>query len=132
LLFQYRNEGNPLAHYDLTAEEILTQCDFQLDMLVCAAGTGGTLTGIGRKIKEMCPKCTIVGVDPEGSILAQPDELNKTNVSFYEVEGIGYDFIPTVLGESFKGHKTLLCNASQPSNLLYHRLLPNVPVQWTN
>jgi len=121
-----------LAHYDLTAEEILTQCDFQLDMLVCAAGTGGTLTGIGRKIKEMCPKCTIVGVDPEGSILAQPDELNKTNVSFYEVEGIGYDFIPTVLGESFKGHKTLLCNASQPSNLLYHRLLPNVPVQWTN
>lgn len=100
ILDQYRNEGNPLAHYDLTAEEILTQCDFELDMLVCAAGTGGTLTGIGRRIKEMCPKCTIVGVDPEGSILAQPDELNKTNVSFYEVEGIGYDFIPTVLDRS--------------------------------
>lgn len=100
ILDQYRNEGNPLAHYDLTAEEILTQCDFDLDMLVCAAGTGGTITGIGRRIKEMCPKCTIVGVDPEGSILAQPDELNKTNVSFYEVEGIGYDFIPTVLDRS--------------------------------
>jgi cystathionine beta-synthase len=95
-----------LAHYDLTAEEILTQCDFALDMLVCAAGTGGTITGIGRKIKEICPRCKIVGVDPEGSILAQPDELNKTDVSFYEVEGIGYDFIPTVLGESYKGHKT--------------------------
>ncbi|GFG40107.1 hypothetical protein Cfor_09358 [Coptotermes formosanus] len=100
ILDQYRNEGNPVAHYDLTAEEILTQCDFALDMLVCAAGTGGTITGIGRKIKEICPRCKIVGVDPEGSILAQPDELNKTDVSFYEVEGIGYDFIPTVLDRS--------------------------------
>jgi Cysteine synthase len=69
-------------------------------MVVCAAGTGGTITGIGRKIKEKCPNCKIVGVDPEGSILAQPEELNKSDVSFYEVEGIGYDFIPTVLGRS--------------------------------
>lgn len=42
----------------------------------------------------------IVGVDPEGSILAEPDELNKTNKTQYEVEGIGYDFIPTVLDRS--------------------------------
>jgi cysteine synthase len=93
----------------LTAEEILTQCDYALDMLVIAAGTGGTITGIGRKIKEKCPNCKIVGVDPEGSILAQPDELNKTDLSFYEVEGIGYDFIPTVLGKFYEGHKTVYC-----------------------
>lgn len=45
----------------------------------------------------MCPNCVIVGADPEGSILAQPEPLNESDVSFYEVEGIGYDFIPTVL-----------------------------------
>lgn len=100
ILDQYRNESNPLAHYDSTAEEILMQCNNRLDMLVCAAGTGGTITGLARKMKEKCPNCKIVGVDPEGSILAQPEELNKTDVSFYEVEGIGYDFIPTVLDRS--------------------------------
>ena len=64
-----------------------------------SAGTGGTAAGIGRKIKEKLPNCQVIGVDPEGSILALPDELNKTDSSgFYEVEGIGYDFIPTVLG----------------------------------
>lgn len=48
-------------------------------------------------MKEKCPDCVIVGVDPEGSILAQPESLNKSDVTFYEVEGTGYDFIPTVL-----------------------------------
>ncbi|XP_021940064.1 cystathionine beta-synthase isoform X2 [Zootermopsis nevadensis] len=100
ILDQYRNEGNPLAHYDTTAEEIIQQCDYKVDMLVVAAGTGGTITGLARKVKERCPNCKIVGVDPEGSILAQPEELNKTDVSFYEVEGIGYDFVPTVLDRS--------------------------------
>lgn len=97
VLDQYRNAGNPVAHYDLTAEEIIEQCGGKLDMVVCSAGTGGTISGIGRKIKEKCPNCKVVGVDPAGSILAQPEELNKTDISFYEVEGIGYDFIPTVL-----------------------------------
>jgi len=64
---------------------------------VMGAGTGGTVTGIGRKLKEKCPDCIVVGVDPEGSILAEPENLNKSNVTFYEVEGTGYDFIPTVL-----------------------------------
>lgn len=97
ILDQYRNASNPLAHYDGTAEEILEACDGKLDMLVCAAGTGGTMTGIARKIKERCPTCKIIGVDPVGSIIAEPEELNKSDGSgFYEVEGIGYDFIPTV------------------------------------
>lgn len=97
ILDQYRNINNPVAHYDSTAEEILEQCDGKLDMLVASAGTGGTITGIARKLKEKCPGCKIIGVDPEGSILAEPEELNRTELTAYEVEGIGYDFIPTVL-----------------------------------
>uniref|UniRef100_A0A671RND7 Cystathionine beta-synthase n=1 Tax=Sinocyclocheilus anshuiensis TaxID=1608454 RepID=A0A671RND7_9TELE len=100
ILDQYRNPSNPLAHYDTTAEEILEQCDGKLDMLVAGAGTGGTITGIARKLKEKCPNIKIVAVDPEGSILAEPDELNRTDKTQYEVEGIGYDFIPTVLDRS--------------------------------
>lgn len=87
-----------MAHYDTTAEEILDQCDGKVDMIVCTAGTGGTVTGVGRKIKEKIKGCKIIGVDPEGSILAQPENLNESSVTIYEVEGIGYDFIPTVLG----------------------------------
>uniref|UniRef100_A0A4W4HM67 Cystathionine beta-synthase n=1 Tax=Electrophorus electricus TaxID=8005 RepID=A0A4W4HM67_ELEEL len=100
ILDQYRNPSNPLAHYDTTAEEILEQCDGKIDMVVAGAGTGGTITGIARKLKEKCPNIKIIGVDPEGSILAEPEELNKTDKTQYEVEGIGYDFIPTVLDRS--------------------------------
>ncbi len=79
--------------------------DFQgkVDMVVAGAGTGefiekinyslffsnlflgGTLTGLSRKLKEKCPDCIIVGVDPEGSILAVPESMNKTGITFYEV-----------------------------------------------
>ncbi|KAK3605456.1 hypothetical protein CHS0354_001426 [Potamilus streckersoni] len=100
ILDQYRNASNPLSHYDGTGEEILQACDGKVDMVVIGAGTGGTVTGIGRKIKEKCPNCKIIGIDPHGSILAEPEDLNKTDVTFYEVEGIGYDFIPTVLDRS--------------------------------
>merc|ERR1719452_89240 len=100
ILDQYRNPGNPLAHYDTTAEEILNQCDGKVDMVVMGAGTGGTISGIGRKIKEKCPECIVVGVDPLGSILAEPENLNRTDVTYYDVEGTGYDFIPTVLDRS--------------------------------
>merc|ERR1719245_57841 len=100
ILDQYRNPGNPLAHYDTTAEEIIEQCGGKVDMVVLGAGTGGTVTGIGRKLKEKCPDCIVVGVDPEGSILAQPEEINVSDVTYYDVEGTGYDFIPTVLDRS--------------------------------
>ncbi|XP_020797765.1 cystathionine beta-synthase [Drosophila serrata] len=100
VLDQYRNAGNPLAHYDGTAAEILWQLDNQVDMIVVSAGTAGTISGIGRKIKEQAPNCQIVGVDPFGSVLARPFEINKSDVTFYEVEGIGYDFPPTVYDET--------------------------------
>ena len=98
MLDQYINAGNPLAHYEGTAEEILRQTRGSLDVLVLAAGTGGTITGVARKIKEAVPGCKVVGVDPVGSDLAVPESMNKPHPKgMYQVEGIGYDFIPTVL-----------------------------------
>jgi len=99
ILDQYSNPSNPLAHYDGTAEELVHQTDGHIDVCVISAGTGGTLTGIARKLKEKIPNIKIVGVDPVGSILAQPDQLNGA-ITSYKVEGIGYDFIPTVLDRS--------------------------------
>nr|XP_054510996.1 cystathionine beta-synthase-like [Agelaius phoeniceus] len=100
ILDQYRNPSNPLAHYDTTAEEILEQCEGKVHMVVIGSGTGGTITGVARKLKEKCPECKIIGVDPDGSIVALPSEMNKTNTTTIEVEGIGHDFIPTVLDRS--------------------------------
>ncbi|KAF4316577.1 hypothetical protein BBO99_00008272 [Phytophthora kernoviae] len=98
ILDQYANPSNPLAHYDGTAEEILDQCDGKVDMVVLGVGTGGTISGVAKKLKEKCPDVIVVGVDPEGSILALPDSLNdKNRLKSYKVEGIGYDFIPDVL-----------------------------------
>ena len=98
ILDQYGNPYNPLAHYDGTAEEILQACDGKLDVLVAGAGTGGTLSGIARKLRERVPGVRIVGADPHGSILAQPEALNTQGTAVaYKVEGIGYDFVPQVL-----------------------------------
>ena len=98
ILDQYANPANPLAHYEGTAEEIWDQCDGQVDMIVMGAGTGGTISGIARRLKELNPNVIVVGVDPKGSILAQPESLNQDGLGVgYQVEGIGYDFIPDVL-----------------------------------
>lgn len=59
------------------------------------------MTGISRRLKELDPKIVIVGVDPNGSILALPESLNKEGIHSYKVEGIGYDFIPRVLDRQF-------------------------------
>ena len=92
ILDQYSNEDNPLAHYHGTGAEIVEQTGGRLDYVVLTAGTGGTITGIARKVKEAIPNAKIIGVDPVGSILAGPGEIAS-----YKVEGIGYDFIPDVL-----------------------------------
>ncbi|KAF9162414.1 hypothetical protein DFQ26_003568 [Actinomortierella ambigua] len=99
ILDQYSNPYNPVTHYDHTAEEIYQACGGKIDMLVAGAGTGGTITGIARKLKALCPGLIVVGVDPHGSILAQPESLN-TSTESYKVEGIGYDFIPEALDRS--------------------------------
>lgn len=95
ILDQYSNPANFMAHYEGTGAEILRDLNNQVDMVVISAGTGGTLTGVSRRIKETCPRCEIIGVDPIGSILAGDEPIQT-----YEVEGIGYDFIPEVLDRS--------------------------------
>ena len=92
ILDQYANPSNPLAHEEGTGVEICEQLDNQCDAIVMTAGTGGTITGVARAVKKRMPKCQIIGVDPEGSILAGPGPIKS-----YKVEGIGYDFIPDVL-----------------------------------
>lgn len=92
ILDQYSNQANPDAHYHGTGAEILADLGNQVDMVVASAGTGGTITGVARRVKETVPKCEIVGVDPVGSILGGGDTLGS-----YLIEGIGYDFIPDVL-----------------------------------
>ncbi|MFN0243283.1 MAG: cystathionine beta-synthase [Planctomycetota bacterium] len=92
ILDQYSNPDNPLAHYHGTGEEIVEQTGGKLDACVMTAGTGGTITGVARKLKERIPNVRVVGVDPVGSILAGPGPIAS-----YKVEGIGYDFIPDVL-----------------------------------
>lgn len=92
ILDQYNNPSNPRAHYDFTANEILEDLNGKVDMVVIGAGTGGTITGIAQRIKEVCPHVQIVAADPVGSILAGGDHCAP-----YKVEGIGYDFIPSVL-----------------------------------
>jgi cystathionine beta-synthase len=92
ILDQYSNASNPGAHEDGTGREIIDQCGGKLDAVVMTAGTGGTITGVAKVVKREVPGCKIIGVDPEGSILAGPGEIRS-----YKVEGIGYDFIPDVL-----------------------------------
>jgi len=95
ILDQYANPSNPLAHEEGTGQEIIEQCGGKLDAVVMTAGTGGTISGVARLMKRELPNVEIVGVDPEGSILAGPGEIRT-----YKVEGIGYDFIPDVLDRS--------------------------------
>ena len=95
ILDQYGNPSNPLAHEEGTGVEILEDFGTSLHAVVASAGTGGTITGVARAIKKGSPDTKIVGVDPEGSILAGPGPIKS-----YKVEGIGYDFIPDVLDTS--------------------------------
>lgn len=92
ILDQYSNPANPLVHYEQTAQEILDDFGKDLAMVVLSVGTGGTITGLARRLKEEIPGIKIIGVDPYGSILG-----GGTEVYPYLVEGIGYDFIPQVL-----------------------------------
>lgn len=101
------------------------------------AGTGGTLTGIARKLKERNPAVIVVGVDPKGSILAEPEVLNdEKRLQSYVVEGIGYDFIPSVLvsetpptGERLArgGWGCCLDSRSSRECRVAHQILPPIP-----
>jgi cystathionine beta-synthase len=84
---QYSNSANPEAHYETTGPEIWEQTGGELDALVIAVGTGGTISGAARYLREQKPDLLVVGADPEGSIYS-------SEVRPYLVEGIGEDFWP--------------------------------------
>ncbi|MDA4124216.1 MAG: pyridoxal-phosphate dependent enzyme [Thaumarchaeota archaeon] len=94
---QYENAANPRAHYETTGPEIWEQTDGKLDVLVVGVGTGGTISGTAKFLKEKDPSIRVVGVDPEGSILAELFRGKKSRALAYKVEGIGEDFLPKTL-----------------------------------
>lgn len=96
---QYYNPKNPEAHYNTTGPEIWEQTGGQIDYLVVAIGTGGTITGAGRYLKENNPNIKVIGIDPKGSVLREYYYTKKYSPVFktYMVEGIGQDYVPGVL-----------------------------------
>jgi cystathionine beta-synthase len=91
---QYSNQDNPDAHYETTGPEIWEQTGGELDAVVISVGTGGSMTGAGRYLKEQNPGLLLVGADPEGSI------YSGTDVHPYLVEGIGKDTFPETFDPS--------------------------------
>ncbi len=100
---QFYNDANPQAHYDLTGPELWDQTEGRITHFVAAAGTGGTITGVGRYLKEKNPEIRIIAGDPVGSILASYWETDGKEIGQgvpYKIEGIGQDKIPGTLDMS--------------------------------
>jgi cystathionine beta-synthase len=99
---QYHNPSNPRAHYLSTGPELWEQLGTDLDAVVISMGTGGTISGTGKFLKEKNPNIQMIGVDPVGSILYDYFRTGQiTEAHTYKVEGFGEDFIPTTTDFSF-------------------------------
>jgi cystathionine beta-synthase len=97
---QFYNQANPEAHYATTGPELWEQTAGRITHFVAAAGTGGTITGVGRFLKEKNPKIRVIAGDPHGSILAELWRSKGTHTidgAPYKVEGIGQDKLPGTL-----------------------------------
>ncbi len=95
---QYHNPSNPKAHYHSTGPEIWEQMDGQIDVFVAGLGTGGTISGTGKYLREKKPDIRIVGVDPVGSIYYDFFRTGQMTEPFsYVLEGIGEDFMPSTI-----------------------------------
>lgn len=94
---QYVNQANPQAHYETTGPELWEQTDGRIGAFVAGVGTGGTITGTGRFLKEQNPEVLLIGADPEGSIYTAERE---EDIHQYRVEGVGEDFWPETVDPS--------------------------------
>lgn len=95
---QYDNPSNPDAHYRTTGPEIWEQSEGKVTHFVCGIGTGGTIVGVAKFLKEKNPLIRVIGVDPEGSIYAEYFKTGKIPESHpYKVEGIGQDSMPKIM-----------------------------------
>jgi cystathionine beta-synthase len=100
---QFYNQANPDTHYATTGPELWEQTEGRITHFVAAAGTGGTVTGVGRFLKEQNPNVKIIAADPVGSILAEywrSKGANKIEATPYKIEGIGQDKVPGTLDMS--------------------------------
>jgi cystathionine beta-synthase len=95
LAFQYGNPANPEAHYKTTGPEIWEQTEGRISHFVAGLGTGGTISGVGRFLKEKNPKIKVIGADPYGSVFKTYKETGRLmEATPYLVEGIGQEIIP--------------------------------------
>ena len=92
LASQFTNPANPQAHFENTAEEIWADADGQVDVFVAGIGTGGTVTGVGRRLKELNPNIKIFGIEPAESALLTTGEAGS-----HGIQGIGANFVPDIL-----------------------------------
>ncbi|MFI3167541.1 MAG: cysteine synthase A [Bacillota bacterium] len=130
ILDQFANPANPLAHYENTAPEIFAQMNGEIDVFVCGIGTGGTVSGIGKYLKEKLPNVKIIGIEPADSPV-----ITKGTAGAHKIQGIGAGFVPKALDtdildgvititneEAFKGvheiakHTSLLVGISSGAN----------------
>lgn len=99
---QYHNPSNPRAHYLTTGPELWEQTDGQIDIFVATMGTGGTISGTSKYLKEQKPELEVVGVDPIGSIYYDYFKTGQiTEAHSYKVEGFGEDILPSTMDFQF-------------------------------